>query len=70
MLTLDAFERAATKVKEVTLETKLIESPHFSAIAGNRVFFKPGVDSPNDVAARNFDMQMNMHDRGGHSMGR
>ena len=41
MLTLDAFERAATKVKEVTLETKLIESPHFSAIAGNRVFFKP-----------------------------
>ena len=41
MLTLDAFEKAATKVKEVTLETKLIESPHFSAIAGNRVFFKP-----------------------------
>ena len=41
MLTLDAFERAATKVKEVTLETKLIESPHFSTIAGNRVFFKP-----------------------------
>ena len=41
MLTLDAFERAATKVKEVTLETKLIESPYFSAIAGNRVFFKP-----------------------------
>ena len=34
------------------------------------VFFKPGVDSPNDVAARNFDMQMNMHDRSGHSMGR
>ena len=41
MLTLDAFERAATKVKEVTLETKLIESPHFSRISGNRVFFKP-----------------------------
>lgn len=36
----------------------------------HRVFFKPGVDSPNDVAARNFDMQMNMHDRGGHSIGR
>ncbi len=41
MLTLDAFERAATKVKEVTLETKLIESPHFSRISENRVFFKP-----------------------------
>ncbi len=41
MLTLDAFERAAAKVKEVTLETKLIESPHFSRIADNRVFFKP-----------------------------
>ncbi len=41
MLTLDAFERAATKVKEVTLQTKLIESPHFSRISENRVFFKP-----------------------------
>ena len=29
MLTLDAFEEAAAKVKEVTQETKLIESPYF-----------------------------------------
>ena len=41
MLTLPAFEQAAHKVREVTQETKLIESPHFSEIAGNRVFFKP-----------------------------
>lgn len=41
MLTLNAFEEAATKVKEVTQETKLIESPYFSEIANNRVFFKP-----------------------------
>lgn len=41
MLTLKAFEQAAVKVKEVTQETKLIESPYFSEIAGNRVFFKP-----------------------------
>ena len=41
MLTLDAFEEAAAKVKEVTQETKLIESPYFSDISRNRVFFKP-----------------------------
>ncbi|WP_449133478.1 threonine ammonia-lyase [Senegalimassilia sp.] len=41
MLTLDAFEEAAAKVKEVTQETKLIESPYFSEISHNRVFFKP-----------------------------
>lgn len=41
MLTLKAFEEAAAKVKEVTQETKLIESPYFSEIANNRVFFKP-----------------------------
>lgn len=41
MLTLKAFEEAAVKVKEVTQETKLIESPYFSEIANNRVFFKP-----------------------------
>ena len=41
MLTLDAFEEAAAKVKEVTQETKLIESPYFSEISRNRVFFKP-----------------------------
>ena len=41
MLTLEAFEQAAAKVREVTQETKLIASPHFSELCGNRVFFKP-----------------------------
>ena len=41
MLTLDAFEEAAAKVQEVTQKTGLIESPHFSAMTGNKVFFKP-----------------------------
>ena len=41
MLTLGAFEEASEVVKRVTLETKLVESPHFSELAGNRVFFKP-----------------------------
>ena len=41
MLTLDAIDEAAAKVKEVTQETKLIESPYFSEISRNRVFFKP-----------------------------
>ena len=41
MLTLEAFEEASEKVREVTLETKLVESPHFSAATGNRVWLKP-----------------------------
>lgn len=41
MLTLAAFEEASEKVKEVTLETKLIQSPHFSDHTGNQVYFKP-----------------------------
>lgn len=41
MLTLDAFEQAAEKVREVTLETKLIYSPYFSELTGNKVFLKP-----------------------------
>ena len=41
MLTLDAFEEAAETVKEVTLETKLIYSDHFSALTGNKVYLKP-----------------------------
>ena len=41
MLTLDMFEEASEKVKEVTQPTKLIESPFFSEATGNRVFFKP-----------------------------
>ncbi len=41
MLTLEAFEEASEKVKEVTLETKLVESPYLSAATGNRVWLKP-----------------------------
>ncbi len=41
MLTLDAFEEASEKVKEVTQETKLVESPFFSEQSGNRVWLKP-----------------------------
>ena len=41
MLTLEAFEEASEKVKEVTLETKLVESPYLSASTGNRVWLKP-----------------------------
>ena len=41
MLTLDAFEEASVKVAEVTLETKLIQSPYFSQLTGNRVLLKP-----------------------------
>ena len=41
MLTLEAFEEASLKVKEVTQETKLIESPTLSAQTGNRVWLKP-----------------------------
>ena len=41
MLTLEAFEQASELVKQVTEETKLVESPYFSEQAANRVFFKP-----------------------------
>ena len=41
VLTLDAFEEASHKVKEVTQETKLVESPFFSNQCGNRVWLKP-----------------------------
>ena len=41
MLTLDAFELASEKVKEVTQKTELVESPYFSQATGNRVFLKP-----------------------------
>ncbi len=41
MLTLDAFEEASVKVKEVTQKTELVESPHFSQMTGNRVYLKP-----------------------------
>lgn len=41
MLTLEAFEEASIKVKEVTQETKLVESPYLTAATGNRIWLKP-----------------------------
>lgn len=41
MLTLDKFKEASEKVKEVTLETKLIYSEYFSEQSGNYVYLKP-----------------------------
>lgn len=41
MLTLEAFEEASAMVKDVTRETKLVESPTLSAACGNRVWLKP-----------------------------
>ncbi|NPD31384.1 threonine ammonia-lyase [Eggerthellaceae bacterium zg-1084] len=41
MLTLDRFEEASEKVREVIQETKLIYSPSYSDATGNRVWFKP-----------------------------
>ena len=41
MLTLESFEEAAEKVKEITNETKLVYSEHFSSLTGNRVYLKP-----------------------------
>lgn len=41
MLTLEKFEEASEKVKEVTLETKLVYSDYFSEQTGNKVYLKP-----------------------------
>jgi len=41
MLTLNRFEEASDKVKEVTLETKLIYSEFLSEQTGNKVYLKP-----------------------------
>ena len=41
MLTLEKFEEASEKVKEVTLETKLIYSNYLSEQTGNKVYLKP-----------------------------
>ncbi|MCR4891572.1 MAG: threonine ammonia-lyase [Lachnospiraceae bacterium] len=40
-LTLEAFEEASEKVKEVAVETKLIHSDFFSKNSGNNVYLKP-----------------------------
>ncbi len=41
MMTLEKFEEASEKVKNVTLRTKLIYSDYFSDVTGNKVFLKP-----------------------------
>ena len=41
MLTLDKFEEASEKVREVTLETKLVYSDYLSNLTGNKVYLKP-----------------------------
>jgi len=41
MLTLEKFEEAAERLKNVILETKLNYSDYFSAITGNKIYFKP-----------------------------
>lgn len=41
MLTLDRFEEASEKVREVTLETKLVYSNYLSEQTGNKVYLKP-----------------------------
>ncbi len=41
MMTLDKFEEASEKVKEVVLPTNLIYSEYFSEQTGNKVYFKP-----------------------------
>ena len=40
-LSLQKFEEAAEKVKEVTLQTNLVYSEYFSAQSGNKVYLKP-----------------------------
>ena len=40
-LTLEKFEEASEEVQKVTQETKLVYSEYFSAMCGNKVYFKP-----------------------------
>ncbi|MBR0085307.1 MAG: threonine ammonia-lyase [Lachnospiraceae bacterium] len=41
MLTLEKFEEASELVNKATHETKLVYSDYFSALTGNKVYFKP-----------------------------
>ncbi|MBO4336654.1 MAG: threonine ammonia-lyase [Lachnospiraceae bacterium] len=41
MLTLEAFEEASDRVREVTLPTELIYSAYLSELTGNKVYLKP-----------------------------
>ena len=40
-LTLEKFEEAAERVKEVTSDTRLVYSEYYSNETGNKVYFKP-----------------------------
>ena len=40
-LTLEKFEEASDRVREVTLDTPLVYSEYFSNQSGNKVYFKP-----------------------------
>lgn len=40
-LTLEKFEEASEEVQKVTQETKLVYSEYFSAMTGNKIYFKP-----------------------------
>jgi len=40
-LSLEKFEEASDKVREVTLDTKLVYSDYFSAKTGNKIYLKP-----------------------------
>ncbi|MBQ0059586.1 MAG: pyridoxal-phosphate dependent enzyme, partial [Lachnospiraceae bacterium] len=41
MLTLEKFEEASEKVREATVDTRLIHSTYFSDMSGNKVYLKP-----------------------------
>lgn len=40
-LTLESFEEASERVKEVTTDTRLVYSEYYSNLTGNKVYFKP-----------------------------
>lgn len=40
-LTLESFEEASERVKEVTTDTRLVYSEYYSDLTGNKVYFKP-----------------------------
>ena len=56
-LTLDTFEDASKRVKEVTQETKLIYSPHFSKETGNDVYLKPENMQVPTIRSQRFPMR-------------
>ena len=69
MLTLEAFEEASEKVKEVTLETKLVESPYFSEASGNRVWLKPENYKISTMSREELDRGVITASAGNHAQG-